>query len=346
MDSTIQPFDAKRVISIDTSLNQPKYQQIIEAVVQAIEAGTLARGQQLPSISELSDSQKVAKVTVAKAYEELRQRGIIQAQHGKGFYVATTNVRTSLNVFVLFDTLNAYKETLYQSFKDALPSDTALSVFFHHYNLRLFESLIQNNLGSFSQYVVMPHFDEDVSSIVGLIPSDKLLIIDKAVESLTGDYAAVYQDFNADMFNALASGINLIRRYNKLTLVLSEDQFQYVPGGSIEGFNSFGETFGVACAVVGQYRELVIRPGEAYLLFADRDMLQFIKDTRKANLKLGTDVGLISYDDTPMKELLEGGITVISTDFAQMGQTAGRLLLDKTRQKLANPSQLIVRNSL
>ncbi|MFD1145121.1 GntR family transcriptional regulator [Larkinella insperata] len=325
---------------------QPKYQQLIESVLAAIEHGTLAHGKQLPSISELAGSQKVAKVTVAKAYEELRQRGIIRSQHGKGFYVASTDVRAPLNVLVIFDTLNAYKETLYDALKAALPPDTALSIFFHHYNPQIFENLIRNGVGHYNAYVIMPHFDEDVSAIVDLLPKDKLLLIDQALPRLEGSYAAVYQDFEQDIYQALTSALPDLRKYRKLTLVQSKARFQYIPPGTLTGFKRFGETAGMACKLVDDYSDDLVQPGEAYLLFADRDLIQFIKHANQMNWRLGRDVGLISYDDTPVKEILAGGITVISTDFARMGQTAGQLLTERSRVQVANPGGLISRQSL
>lgn len=336
----------KEHFQIDTASNRPKYQQILEAVIASIERGTLARGQQLPSISELAERQQVAKVTVAKAYEELRQRGVVLSQQGKGFYVASTEVRNPLNVFLLFDTLNAYKETLYYAIKEALPQGTQLHLFFHHYDRQLFTSLIQNNLGQYNYYVVMPHFNEDVAEVVGLIPKEKLVVIDKAVERLEGEYGAVYQNFEEDVLAALGSGLDLLHRYKRLTLVLSKGNFQFVPQGILEGFKKFSRTHGLACSIRKNFTTDLIRPGEAYLLFADRDLIAFIREVRQSGLELGKDVGLISYDDTPMKEILEGGITVISTDFEQMGHTAGRLITERRREKVANPVRLIRRKSL
>lgn len=331
---------------IDHTIDQPKYQQLIEAVLTGIEQGTLALGQQLPSINELAGQHGVAKVTVTKAYESLRQRGIVLARHGKGFYVATTDVRTPLNVLVLFDTLNAYKETLYDSLKAALPPDATLNVFFHHYNRTLFESLIRNSLGRYNAYVVMPHFNEDVSELVGLIPADKLLLIDQTIPALLGDYTAVYQDFEQDMYNALMAAVDQLRRYRKLTLVLSKDHFQYVPAATLTGFQRFSQDSGLRCSIVDNYRDTLVQADEAFLLFAERDLIAFIKQVNRAGWTLGQNVGLISYDDTPVKEILAGGITVISTDFAQMGQTAGQLLSNRKRAKLANPGGLIQRQSL
>ena len=331
---------------IDPALDQPKYQQLIEAVLTGIEQGTLVLGQQLPSISELAGQHNVAKVTVTKAYEVLRQRGVVLSRHGKGFYVATTDVRTPLNVLVLFDTLNAYKELLYDALKAALPPDATLNVFFHHYNRTLFESLIRNNLGRYNAYVVMPHFNEDVSAIVGLIPSDKLLLIDQTIATLPGNYAAVYQDFEGDVYGALTAAAERLRRYKQLTLVRSKDHFQYIPGTLLDGFYRFGRDSGVPCAVVDNYRDELVRSGEAFLLFAERDLIALFKQVDRTGLGLGRDVGLISYDDTPVKEILAGGITVISTDFARMGQTAGQLLTSRTRAKIANSGGLIMRQSV
>ncbi|WP_128546373.1 GntR family transcriptional regulator [Larkinella soli] len=331
---------------IDTTTGQPKYRQLIDAVTAAIESGVFGHGQQLPSINELAENQRVAKVTVAKAYEELRRRGILHARHGKGFFVATTDVRVPLNVFVLFDTLNAYKETLYDALKSALPPDTALSVFFHHYNKSLFESLIRNSLGRYNAFVVMPHFEEDVSEVVGLIPKDKLLLIDQTLPRLEGDYSAVYQDFENDVYQALTLGWDRLRTYRKLTLVQAKDHFQYVPAGILNGLERFCRERDFPFEVRPNYHDDLIRPGEAYLLFADRDLVQFIKRIDRQGWKLGQDVGLISYDDTPMKEILAGGITVISTDFAGMGRTAGRFLTERVREKVANPGGLLLRNSL
>lgn len=332
--------------TIDPAIDQPKYQQLIDVVLTGIEEGTLVLGQQLPSISELAGQHRVAKVTVAKAYEALRQRGVVLARHGKGFYVATTDVHTPLNVLVLFDTLNAYKETLYDALKAALPPDAALNVFFHHYNRTLFESLIRNNVGRYTAYVVMPHFTEDVSELVGLIPADKLLLLDQTIPTLTGDFTAVYQDFERDMYTALTAASDRLRQYRKLTLVLAKDHFQYVPAGTLAGFQRFCQDSELACHVVDNYHDSLVQAEQAFLLFAERDLIAFIKQVNRAGLVLGRDVGLIAYDDTPVKEILAGGITVISTDFAQMGQMAGQLLSSRIRAKIANPGGLILRQSL
>ncbi|MFN3488320.1 MAG: GntR family transcriptional regulator, partial [Emticicia sp.] len=65
---------------------------------------------------------------------------------------------------------------------------------------------------------------------------------------------------------------------------------------------------------------------------------------RQSDLKLGEEIGIISFNETTLKELLE--ITVITTDFETMGRTAAALLLDKKQIKIKNPFYTIRRKSL
>ena len=84
----------------------------------------------------------------------------------------------------------------------------------------------------------------------------------------------------------------------------------------------------------------------AYLIIQQKDLVEMVKQCRTKHLKIGQDVGLIAYNDTPMYEIIENGITVISTDFAAMGKKAAEFV--KTRQKVFEmiPARMIVRGSL
>ncbi len=336
----------KKMVVIDSNSSEPKYRQIAHSVIDSIEKGGLKKGQQLPSISEFASANSIAKETITKAYAELREQGIIVAKHGKGFYVAKTKTKIGLNIFVLFDTFNAYKEVLYTVFKAALPPDTQFSIFFHHYNLKQFENLISNNLGDYNYYVIMSHFDTDVSPVINTIPRDKLLLLDKDVPKLKNGYAAVYQDFEADVFNALEHGLPSIKGYKKLHLIAGHEHFQYVPDAIIKGFKKFCSQYNITGEVMDNLDEKAIKAGEAYLVFSDTDMIRFIKYCEKMKWKPGKDIGMISYDDTPLKEILLGGVTVITTDFAKMGKTAGEMIAGRRTEKIANSSMFIKRKTL
>jgi DNA-binding LacI/PurR family transcriptional regulator len=65
---------------------------------------------------------------------------------------------------------------------------------------------------------------------------------------------------------------------------------------------------------------------------------------KEMEVVLGEEMGVISYNETPLKDLL--GITVVSTDFKAMGETAARMVRNKENGKVKNPFSLINRNSM
>jgi DNA-binding LacI/PurR family transcriptional regulator len=71
-----------------------------------------------------------------------------------------------------------------------------------------------------------------------------------------------------------------------------------------------------------------------------------VKKIRQSKLEVGQEVGILSYNENPLKEVLLDGITVISTDFVKLGRTAADLILKRERHHVQNPFELIVRKSL
>jgi len=74
--------------------------------------------------------------------------------------------------------------------------------------------------------------------------------------------------------------------------------------------------------------------------------VNLIKKCNEQELVVGKDVGIISYNETPLKEILLDGITTISTDHDQMGKSAARLIMQNKTESIKNPFTLIRRKSL
>ena len=335
-----------KLVRVNNQLSKPKYLQVMHAVLDGIETGNYKKGQLLPSINEMANANKTAKETIAKAYAGLRQQGVILSKAGKGFYVADTKTKTGLNIFVLFDTFYAFKETIYSALKAALPKNTRFHILFHHYSVRQFEEHIKDALGNYNFYVIMPHFNSDVSAIVNTIPRDKLLLLDRDIPTISPGYAAVYQDFENDVFTNLQQALVLIKKYKNLHLIVGKEHLQHVPAPIIKGYKRFCKKENITGLIVDSLEEKNMNPGDAYLIFHDTDMVHFIKYCEKMKWKPGKDIGLISFDDTDLKEILLGGITVITTDFKQLGTTAGQLINEKRMEKIANPTMFIKRKTL
>ena len=60
---------------------------------------------------------------------------------------------------------------------------------------------------------------------------------------------------------------------------------------------------------------------------------------------IGRDISIISYNESPISEILLGGLTTVSTDFAQMGHLVGQMILNKSMTKIRCDFNMIRRAS-
>ncbi|MFD3393806.1 GntR family transcriptional regulator [Aquirufa sp. OSTEICH-129V] len=335
------------MIQFDPNSNKPKYQQLIDGIVHAIDLGELERGKQLPSINAVASEFSMARMTVTKAYDELRERGLITSHHGKGFYVSSTDTRSAMHVFILMDALTPYKEILLDSILDNLGPDVTHALFFHYHDIKLFESLINDNIGKFNHYIVLPHFNISVAKILAKIPKEKLLVLDIDVKEFGADYSILYQNFEQNMFLGLAESLFKIKKYSSLNLVLSSKSFQYTPQGIINGFTMFCEKHHINYDIIPDLEEEYdIAKNHAYIVFREFDLIKMINWCTKKEWKFGKEIGVISYDDTPLKEIISEGISVISNDFYLMGKRAAEMILNKEKGRFSNEYYFIDRNSI
>ena len=86
--------------------------------------------------------------------------------------------------------------------------------------------------------------------------------------------------------------------------------------------------------------------GELYIVLDDKNLIRIIKRIKEQHFILTKDIGLISYNDSLLKEIVEGGITTISTDFNLMGQRLAQMILNKEFAQIENPNRLIIRKSI
>ncbi|WP_346882077.1 GntR family transcriptional regulator [uncultured Algibacter sp.] len=330
------------MITINNKLGIPKYKQIISSVEKAILAGHLKKGSQLPSINGIKNTHKLSRDTVLMAFNELKNRGIIHSIVGKGYYVSSIDVNITQKVFLLFDELNAFKEDLYNAFLAHLGENIQVDIFFHHFNKNIFSKLIHDNCGDYNAYVIMPANLINTASIIEVLPKEHVYILDQIHDDLS-QYPAIYQNFEKSVFNSLTNAHQLIKKYNKLILAFSKDK---QPQGMLKGFTSFCKKNSISFDVLSSLQNRIPKKGELYIIPDDINLLRIIKQAKSQNVSLSKDFGIISYNDTLLKELVEGGITTISTDFNLMGKRLAEMLLNKDLSKIENPTKLIIRNSL
>lgn len=332
----------KKIVTIDANSSKPKYKQIIDSVFLAIERKTLAKGDKIPSINQICSDFNLSRDTVMLAFNELKAKGVLLSQPGKGYYIASTEIQTEEKIFVLFDELNAFKEDLYNSLIDTLKGKANVEIYFHHFNYKVFKNLILESIGNYTSYIIMPATFDNTSHLISKFPKDKVYILDRLKSDLK-NYPVVYQHFEQDFCDALHAGSDLLKKYRKLVFVN--------PGGKepeqrVVGFERFCSDFGIKFETIKSLNGVRPELYEAYFLISDHDLVDMVKMARDYGYKLGENFGLVSFNDTMLKEVVADGITTISTDFVEMGKTLADMVLNRKSEVVRNPSRLIVRKSL
>ena len=77
---------------ITNSSGLPIFEQIENAIKEAIFSNELKEGEMLPSVRSLANELKISFLTVKRAYDELEKAGFIKTVQGKGSYVAPKNL--------------------------------------------------------------------------------------------------------------------------------------------------------------------------------------------------------------------------------------------------------------
>lgn len=334
-------------IKIDKFSTTPKYKQIVSSVQYGIRENVLRKGDVMPTIKELSCQYGISKVTIERGYGILRKMGILDSFPGKGYFIANTNATEGLKVFLLFNKLSTHKEKIYNNFIQTLGEDVIVDLFVYNNDYELFKKILSEQKNNYTQYVIIPHFDDNVEgyqTLIEQIPKEKLVIVGKKIVGLTGDYAAVYENFEEDIYQALLKAIIPLTKYHTLKLIFPTNS--YFPKEIVKGFENFCNNFSFNFKIVENLDREEINEGEVYINIMEEDLIKILDRIIKLNLSVGRQVGVISYNETPLKKFIMNGVTTISTDFAKMGITAANFILNPSKIHNENPFDLILRGSL
>jgi DNA-binding transcriptional regulator YhcF (GntR family) len=332
---------------VDKNLPTPIYLQVVRAVVYAVKENVLKKGDKMPSINELSNHYQVTRSTIEKGYNELRDMGIMGSFQGKGFYINETDACPELKILLLFNKLSSYKKAIYDAFVETIGAEADTDLVIYNNNTEHFKRSLEEKAGLYSHYVILPHFIGDATSayrLIDALPKNKLILLDHYVPGISGKFGAVYENFGADIFNALSGAKDRLKKYDTIKLIFPEQS--YFPEKIVAGFTRFCKETGLNYQVLNTITPGKIRKGDAYIVIPDDQMMTLLNEISEQNLTPGKDVGVISYNENKSKKLIMNGITTISTDFRAMGVTAAQLVLTGSRMHVENPFYLTLRSSI
>jgi DNA-binding transcriptional regulator YhcF (GntR family) len=334
--------DLFEYINLDQS-SRSKKDAIIEGILDAISGNAISKGDPLPSVNKLIQKLGVARMTVVKALNTLKERGIIVSEDKVGYFVKDVNVKRELKVFLFLTGFYSYHETLYSSIIESLNGqDITIDLYFHHCNPKIFKSVLLENLGSYGIYVVTGFDDPLVRTILSRVQSRKLLQIIRP--PLFEGVSSITQDFYSGLKKSLEKLKERIAKYERFILV-----FPFRKGHPEEiktAFTEFCTENGIEHQVEKKVTRDLISKGTAFWVIEDSDLISLIKMGDELQLKLGDELGILSYNETPMKEIIRSGITVVSVDFVKLGRSISKFIANQKPTTEVFIPEVIIRDSL
>lgn len=347
-------MDILNYIDIEKNSRIPMYQQIVNSIVNNISNGNIEINKKLPSINTVSEGFYLSRDTVERAYNILKKQNIIRSIPRRGNYVVKTEI-SKLNILFLINKLSVYKMRIYNTFIDELGKDSKVDLKIYNCDELNFINILKNSKESYDYFVIMPHFKTEDLEYTGFtdaafeemnsIPKDKLMILDNILQPVDKDVTAVYQEYDQDIYDALNKGAHKISKYKKLILTYPDKSVFPYPVKILKGFKRYCLEKNIDFEVINKVPQAInFKKGELFITIEEADLVSIINQVREHKLELGKDVGVLSYNDTPLKSLL--GIAVMSIDFNAMGTTAAKMILNKDKGKVKIPFNLIDRMSI
>lgn len=335
------------IVRIDEYSITPKYLQLINSILQGIQSGQIKKNDLLPSINEFSCTLETARSTIERAYNELKKMGLAKSVAGKGFFIVHTCFHRPVKVLLLFNKLSIHKKIIYDSFAATLGGEATIDFYIYNNDYNIFKRLLLEKAENYAKCVIVPHFNEDKElgyQMINTLPKEKLILMDKLAEGVDGDFGAVYENFENDIFSALEQLRERLSKYHTIKIIFPQNT--YYSKKILLGFLKFCHQYDFKHDILNCLYHEEIEKGAVYINLVEDDLVVLIEKIKEGNFKIGENVGIISYNETPIKKIILDGITTISTDFEMMGRETAGLVLNNSMERVQIPFKVIARNSL
>ncbi|MEP0367041.1 MAG: GntR family transcriptional regulator [Cyclobacteriaceae bacterium] len=331
----------------DDSLS-PKYRQIIDSIIWNVKDGKLKAGDKLPSINQLSFDYYLSKDTVEKAYRHLCMEGVIQSIKRKGYYVTHAKANMDMRILLLVNDFSQDKQITYNEMVSKLGTHASID----YCDYSLFKKIVNGNLDGYQYYVIMPGFSEhqqtELNELLSKVNSEKLIFLNTQLPEIPKCKGSVYQDYKMDTYNALEEAGSLLAKYQRLILIFPEGEKTKYSRDILAGFKRYCgfHQFEYAIYTNANCIDKKEYQKSAFIVLEECDLITIIKNIQVSKMKLARDTGILSFNDTALKEVLAEGISVFTSDFANMGRLAADMILGVRSGMIKNDFHFMSRASL
>ena len=332
----------KTIVNINPKSAVPKYRQVVDAIISAIEGKILVVGDKLPSISQLCENNTVKRDTVMYALNELKAKGIITSHQGKGYYIASTDVMINDRYFLLFDELNTYSCEIYNKLMSLLPAHSSADIFFHHNDPCRVKELLEQRNGTYTAYILSCSGLESYTHLISKLPVQHTCLIGKTGKENNNSHSVFHED-NKDIYEALRTLRKALKKYCRLVYFRQNNNISV---NRAEGFKRFCTEEKIDYLICNNPESLRPALYEAYFVPDDAILVKLVRQIQKSGLVVGENIGIVSFNDSKAKEIIEGGLTVISPDYAEICRHLVEITKGSKKGQFRARMNVIKRNSL
>jgi len=318
-----------------------KHDRFVQGIINAIDEKIIGKDEILPSVNRLIKELGFSRETIIKGYKDLISRGIVESKNRHGYFVGNGNTDQTLKVALIMYNLDTFEEQFYRNFRHELGQNIHLSTYFHHGDIEIFETILSQIRGKYGMYVVAPIPHIKTRELLEAIPRNKLLMFDR-FEKLDGEFNHITQEFGRSSYEVFSKLATKIKQFDEFIFYHSDDSLD--PEEIVRSFKHFLVDFDVKGRIISEYKPGSVEKGKVYFTLDNFALWQIMRDAKSKKLKPGKDVGVLSHNDEPAKEII--GITTFSADFSNMGTMAGHAILNKEKIQLTVPMLLFERLSL
>jgi len=333
----------EKIQALDEVPSYSKHEKFVEGIINAIDDKVISVGDPLPSVNVMISGLGYARETVMKGYRELQRRGIIESKNRQGFFVSNGNTRHALKVAVLMYTIDTFQDQFYHSFRKGLDENVHADVFFHHGNIEVFEAIFSLVKARYGMYVISPIHHPRTKELLNGVPRNKLVMFDR-FEPLDGEFNYVVQEFEKSSYAIFEELADEIRKYDEM--IFFHDPESLFPPEIVRSFKKFIKNYGIKGKVLKEYTPGSVKKGVVYYVNENAELWNLLKDCDAKKIKPGKDIGILSHNDEPVKEIVGNGITTYSVSFAEMGKRVAQAVMKHEQVNEVIPTKLIRRNSL
>ena len=339
---------------INDSGGQPKFLQIAERIRELIDSGRLGLGDRLPSVNEVIAHFSVSRDTAVKAYQELKDKGIIESTPSKACFVSNVLLHDDVQrILFLSDSLTSYKERMYHGLIDTLAPGYYVDIVTHGDNFDILKAVYEKYkaMRNCSALLVIPTAAQSrEQDYFKYINPGNLCFLDRRLPGLS--HPAIWQDFKNGFYGALTSKASVLARYRRV-IFLTKFYTNPIIEEMKEGIERFAESQGLPFVhqhtlftdrdIAGKIEPVV---GDLYLILDDHLLVAMMDACAARGLVPGRDVGLIAINDGLFYDHLPVPVSVLTADFYGIGVAAARFVMTGSVPAGPVDTRLIVRQSL